>query len=53
MSGFTAIDLFSGCGGLSHGLSKAGFQVVAAFDNDADSVATFRGRHPRSGHCRH
>lgn len=46
MSGFTAIDLFSGCGGLSHGLSKAGFQVVAAFDSDANSVATYRLNHP-------
>lgn len=46
MSGFTAMDLFSGCGGLSHGLSKAGFQVVAAFDSDADSVATYRLNHP-------
>lgn len=27
------IDLFSGCGGLSLGFEKAGFQIVRAFDN--------------------
>ena len=26
------IDLFSGCGGLSLGFEKSGFEVVAAFD---------------------
>lgn len=28
-----AIDLFCGCGGLSLGFEKAGFQIVRAFDN--------------------
>jgi DNA (cytosine-5)-methyltransferase 1 len=46
MSKYFAIDLFSGCGGLSEGLRKAGFDVIAAFDNDADSVATYRLNHP-------
>ena len=27
------IDLFCGCGGLSLGFEKAGFQLVRAFDN--------------------
>ena len=27
------VDLFCGCGGLSLGFEKAGFDVVAAYDN--------------------
>lgn len=46
MKKYLAIDLFSGCGGLSEGLRNAGFDVIAAFDNDADSVATYRLNHP-------
>lgn len=30
---FKTVDLFCGCGGLSLGFQKAGFQVVCAFDN--------------------
>ena len=40
------VDLFSGCGGLSLGLRRAGFKVVAAIDNDPLSVATYRLNHP-------
>jgi DNA (cytosine-5)-methyltransferase 1 len=46
MNKFFAIDLFSGCGGLSEGLRRAGFEVIAAFDNDADSISTYRLNHP-------
>jgi DNA (cytosine-5)-methyltransferase 1 len=38
----TAIDSFSGPGGLSLGLIEAGFDVVAAFDRDERSVDTYR-----------
>ncbi len=48
MKKYNAIDLFSGCGGLSEGLRSAGFKVVAAFDNDKDSVDTYRLNHPNT-----
>lgn len=48
MNKYNAIDLFSGCGGLSEGLRTAGFDVVAAFDNDRDSVITYRLNHPNT-----
>lgn len=42
----TAIDLFCGAGGLSHGLDGAGFDVLAAADHDPDGCATYRLNHP-------
>ena len=41
----TVIDLFCGCGGLSLGLRRAGFQVVGAIDNDDLSVSTYGRNH--------
>lgn len=43
---FSAIDLFSGCGGLSQGLVDAGFNVVGAIDSDALSVSTYEMNRP-------
>lgn len=42
----TAVDLFSGCGGLTQGLKKADFRVVGAIDNDPLSVETYTANHP-------
>lgn len=38
----TFIDLFSGCGGFSLGLMRAGFHCVAAVDTDRAAVETYR-----------
>lgn len=35
------VDLFCGCGGLSLGFEKAGFDIVAAFDNWPDAIKVY------------
>lgn len=44
----TAIDLFSGCGGLSFGFESSGIQTSLAIDNWPDALKTFSRNHPKS-----
>lgn len=43
-----AIDLFSGCGGLTLGLKRAGYSVVAAVENEPLACSTFRSNHKKT-----
>jgi DNA (cytosine-5)-methyltransferase 1 len=43
-----AIDLFAGAGGLSQGLKRAGFGVVAAIEFDDVAAATYRKNYPET-----
>jgi DNA (cytosine-5)-methyltransferase 1 len=45
---FHAIDLFSGCGGLSVGFEKTGIVTDIAVDNWSDALKTFERNHKKS-----
>ena len=40
-----AIDIFSGCGGLSEGLKQAGFKVIAGVEIDKNASKAYRMNH--------
>lgn len=44
----TAIDLFCGCGGISVGLEKAGFRVLAGIDIEKKYIASFQHNFPNA-----
>lgn len=48
--GPTVVDLFAGAGGLSCGLSRAGYDIRWAIDIEPDAVATYRLNHPEIPH---
>ncbi|ASM72924.1 MULTISPECIES: DNA cytosine methyltransferase [Roseobacteraceae] len=39
------VSLFSGCGGLDYGFARTGFNIRAAFDNDAHAVSCYNLNH--------
>ncbi|MFC2135321.1 DNA cytosine methyltransferase [Bacteroidota bacterium] len=45
---YKLIDVFSGCGGLSTGFKKAGFEVLAGIDNCDKALFTFEKNHRNS-----
>ena len=44
----TFLDLFSGCGGFSAGLSDAGLKCLAGVDHNDHAIQTFKNNHPPS-----
>jgi DNA (cytosine-5)-methyltransferase 1 len=46
MPQLTALDLFSGAGGTTQGLRDAGYNVVAAVENDSNAARSFEANHP-------
>jgi len=47
---FTVLDLFCGAGGMSHGFTHAGFEVLFAADNNPAAVATYERNFSHSAH---
>lgn len=45
----TAVDIFCGCGGLSQGFTKAGFDVLLGVDCDPWAIETYNRHHKNRG----
>ena len=48
MNKISVLDLFCGCGGLSHGFVEAGYEIVAGIDHWQDALDTFAFNHTDS-----
>jgi DNA (cytosine-5)-methyltransferase 1 len=47
---YTVADLFCGCGGLSLGFERAGFKILAAYDNWHPAVSTYNVNFHHTAH---
>lgn len=45
MKKLNCIDLFCGCGGLSYGFERAGFNILMGIDNDSKALEVFEDNH--------
>ena len=45
---YTVLDLFCGCGGLSLGFEKAGYNVLLGIDVWEDALTTYKYNHKNS-----
>jgi DNA (cytosine-5)-methyltransferase 1 len=50
MSAFTYIDLFSGCGGFTLGMDRAGLKCLAAIDFNPEAITVFKENLPHVSH---
>jgi DNA (cytosine-5)-methyltransferase 1 len=45
---FNSVEVFSGCGGLTLGMKKAGFKTKVAVELDEDAIKAFKLNHKKT-----